>query len=133
MQFVEPDKMTWNSITSLKLFRPFFAGQCYQIGRLRWHDFSIENLSQQDYKFRLTNAAVLLFVILFLFSCLIVQIEIKLVKCKISNYSARRLIGSRIIESAAYCNHIMLVPLYLNSTQNSSVNWIIRLLLSLLS
>jgi hypothetical protein len=37
-------------------------------------------------------------------------------------YSARRLIESRIIESAAYCNQIMLVPLYLNSTQNMSVN-----------
>ena len=32
-------------------------------------------------------------------------------------YSARRLIGSRIIESAAYCNRILLVPLYRNSTQ----------------
>jgi len=30
-------------------------------------------------------------------------------------YNARRLIGSRIIESAKYCNQIMLVPLYLNS------------------
>ena len=47
-------------------------------------------------------------------------------------YSARCLIGSRIIESAAYCNQIMLVPLYLNSTQNTSVNWIIPLLLSVL-
>ena len=37
-------------------------------------------------------------------------------------YSARRLIGSRIIESAVYCNQILLVPLYLNSTQNTSVN-----------
>ncbi len=34
-------------------------------------------------------------------------------------YSARRLIGSRIIESAAYCNHILMAPLYLNSTQNT--------------
>ena len=33
------------------------------------------------------------------------------------SYSARRLIGSRIIESAAYCHRILLVPLYLNSTQ----------------
>ncbi len=47
-------------------------------------------------------------------------------------YSARRFIGSQIIESAAYCNQIMLVPLYLNSTQNTLVNWIIRWLLSLL-
>jgi len=38
----------------------------------------------------------------------------------------------RIIESAAYCNQIMLVPLYLNSSQNTFVNWIIQLLLSLL-
>ncbi len=44
-------------------------------------------------------------------------------------YSARRLIGSRIIETAAYCNQKLLA---LYSTQNSSVNWIIRLLLSLL-
>ena len=47
-------------------------------------------------------------------------------------YIPRRLIGSRVIESTAYCNQISLVPLYLNSTQNTSVNWIIRLLLSLL-
>ncbi len=47
-------------------------------------------------------------------------------------YSARRLIGSRIIESAAYCNHKLMAHLYFNSTQNTSVNWIIRLLLSLL-
>ena len=32
-------------------------------------------------------------------------------------YSARRLIGSRILESAAYCNQIWLIPFYLNSTQ----------------
>ncbi len=50
----------------------------------------------------------------------------------ISIYSARRLIGSRIIESAAYCDQIELAPLFINSTQNTSVNWIIRLLLSLL-
>jgi len=48
-------------------------------------------------------------------------------------YCARCLIGSQIIESDAYCNQIMLVPLYLNSTQNALVNWIIRLLLSLLA
>ncbi len=46
-------------------------------------------------------------------------------------YSARRLIGSRIIESSAYCNQKLLAHLYLNSTLNTSVNWIIRLLLSL--
>ena len=34
-------------------------------------------------------------------------------------YSACRLIGSRIIELAAYCYHILLVPLYLNSTQKT--------------
>ena len=45
-------------------------------------------------------------------------------------YSAHRLIESRIIESAAYCNKILLVPLYLNSSQNTSVYRIIRLLLS---
>jgi hypothetical protein len=51
---------------------------------------------------------------------------------EIFEYSARRLIGSRIIESAVYCNQKLLAHLYLNSTQNISVNWIIRLLLSLL-
>jgi hypothetical protein len=47
-------------------------------------------------------------------------------------YSARRLIGSRFIESAAYCNQKLLALLYNNSTQKTLVNWIIRLLLSLL-
>jgi hypothetical protein len=47
-------------------------------------------------------------------------------------YCARRLIRSRIIESAAYCNQILLAPSRINSTQNTSVNWIIRILLSLL-
>ncbi len=47
-------------------------------------------------------------------------------------YISSRLIGSRIIEPAAYCNQKLLAHLYLNSTQNTSVNWIIRLLLSLL-
>ncbi len=47
-------------------------------------------------------------------------------------YSTRRLIGSRLIESDAYCNQILLAQLYINSAQNTSVNWIIRLLLSLL-
>ncbi len=36
------------------------------------------------------------------------------------------------IESADYCNKIWLAQLYINSTQNTSVNWIIRLLLSLM-
>ncbi len=49
-----------------------------------------------------------------------------------TGYSARRLIGSGIIESATYCNHKMRAHLYLNSTQNTSVNWIIGLLLLLL-
>jgi hypothetical protein len=30
-------------------------------------------------------------------------------------YSARRLMGSRIIESHAYCNQMLLAPLYINS------------------
>jgi hypothetical protein len=54
------------------------------------------------------------------------------VQVTLFNYNARRLIGSRIIESAAYCNQKLLAHLYLNSTQNTSLNWIIRLLLSLL-
>jgi len=47
-------------------------------------------------------------------------------------YSARRLIESRIIVSTAFCKKILLAPLCLNSAQNTSVNRIIRLLLSLL-
>ncbi len=47
-------------------------------------------------------------------------------------YSASRFIGSRIIESAAYCNQMVLASLYINKTQKTSVNWLIRLLLSLL-
>jgi hypothetical protein len=47
-------------------------------------------------------------------------------------YSAKRLIRSQIIESAAYYKKL-LAHLYLNSIQNTSFNWIIRLLLSLLS
>jgi hypothetical protein len=39
-----------------------------------------------------------------------------------SNYSGRRLIGSRIIESAAYCNQKFLAHLYHNSTLDTSVN-----------
>ena len=42
------------------------------------------------------------------------------------------LIGSRIIESVACCNQVLLTRLYLNSAQKMSVNWIIRLVLSLL-
>ncbi len=45
-----------------------------------------------------------------------------------SYYSARRLMGSRMIESAAYCNQISLAQVYINRAQNTSVNWIIRLL-----
>jgi hypothetical protein len=37
-------------------------------------------------------------------------------------YSARRLMGSRLIESPAYCNQILLAQLYINNTQNTSVN-----------
>ncbi len=48
------------------------------------------------------------------------------------NYSARRLMWSRLIESAAFCNQIWLAQLFINSAQNTSVNYIIRLLLSLL-
>jgi hypothetical protein len=47
-------------------------------------------------------------------------------------YSALRLMGSRIIESAAYWNQILLTQLYIDKAQNKSVNWISRLLLSLL-
>ncbi len=50
----------------------------------------------------------------------------------VCRYSVRRLIGSLIIESAIYCNQILLVPVYLNMYIKTSVNWIIRLLLSLL-
>ncbi len=49
-----------------------------------------------------------------------------------SIYSVRRLIGPRIIKAAVYCNHILLVLLYINSTQSTSVNWIIWLALLLL-
>jgi len=45
-------------------------------------------------------------------------------------YSTRRLIGSRLIESAAYCNYKLLVPLFPSSSLNMSVNWISWLLLS---
>ncbi len=44
-------------------------------------------------------------------------------------YNARRLMGSRILESAAavYCNQIMLADqFYSNSAQNTSVTSIIR-------
>ncbi len=40
----------------------------------------------------------------------------------VSKYSARRLMGSRIIESAAYCNQISLVQVYRNRAQSTSVN-----------
>ncbi len=41
--------------------------------------------------------------------------------------------GSRLIESTAYCNQILLAQLYINSAQNKSVNWIIRLLITFVS
>ncbi len=40
--------------------------------------------------------------------------------------------GSRLIESAAYCYQIFLAQWHIKSAQYSLVNWIIRLLLSLL-
>ncbi len=40
--------------------------------------------------------------------------------------------GSQIIKSTAYCNQKMLAQVYINSAQNTSFYWIIRLLLSLL-
>ncbi len=46
--------------------------------------------------------------------------------------NARHLMGSRLIESAAYCYQIWLVKLYINSAQNTLVNLIIRLVISLL-
>ena len=54
------------------------------------------------------------------------RIDGKSKKNVICNYS--RLIGSRIIESAAYCNQIWLIPLYQNSAEKKSFNWIIRLM-----
>ncbi len=71
-----------------------------------------------------SNFIISIFVTMAIFNTLKIFLE--------SKYSARRLIGSRIIESAAYCNQKLLAHLFLNSTQNTSVNWIIRLLLSLL-
>jgi hypothetical protein len=47
-------------------------------------------------------------------------------------YCARRFIESRTIESAAYCDQNFQILLNLNSKQKMLVNWIIRLLLSLL-
>ena len=47
-----------------------------------------------------------------------------LLKCLIeifSKYSDRRLTESRTIKSASSSNQILLVPSYLNSTQNTSV------------
>jgi hypothetical protein len=43
-------------------------------------------------------------------------------KSKLYKYSARRLMGSRIIESAAYCSQVFLAQLYISSAQNTSVN-----------
>ncbi len=47
-------------------------------------------------------------------------------------YSDHRLTGSRIIKSVTFCNQKFLALFYLISTQNTSVNEIIRSLLSLL-
>ncbi len=47
-------------------------------------------------------------------------------------YSVRRLVRSRIIESTADCYQKLLVPIFLNSPQNTSLKWIIWLLLSFL-
>jgi len=64
---------------------------------------------------------------------LLVKVRLETICLGFKNeYSAHRLIGSRIIESVAYCNQIMLVPLYLQRKQNMLGNWIISLLLSLL-
>ncbi len=40
-------------------------------------------------------------------------------------------IGSQLKVSAAHCDQILLIPLYLKRAQNTSIIWIIRLLLSL--
>ena len=48
--------------------------------------------------------------------------DVKKAKMRLSYYSVFHLIGSRKIESAAYCNHILLVPLYLNSTKQTLDN-----------
>ena len=50
---------------------------------------------------------------------------------KLLQFSARRLIGSRIIESVAYCNLIagLIIP---KEYIKTSVSWIVRLMLSLL-
>ncbi len=39
-----------------------------------------------------------------------------------NQYSARRLMESRIIESAAYCNQILPAQLYIDRAQNTPVN-----------
>jgi hypothetical protein len=39
-----------------------------------------------------------------------------------SMYSARRFMGSRIIESAAYCNQILLAELQIDIAQNTLIN-----------
>ncbi len=52
------------------------------------------------------------------------------IKTYLSYHGLRYLVTQS--ESATYCNQILQVPLYLNSTQSTQVNWIIWLLLSLL-
>jgi hypothetical protein len=47
---------------------------------------------------------------------------LKGVKDFVKLYSTRRLMGSRIIESAGYCNQKLLALLYFNITQTTSGN-----------
>ena len=47
--------------------------------------------------------------------------SIKMFNKVLRYHSGRRLIGSRIIESAAYCDQILLVPLHLYSLQTTLV------------
>jgi hypothetical protein len=56
----------------------------------------------------------------------------KLYSSMLKYYSADWLMWSRLIKLAAYCNQILLAKLCINRAQNTSVNWIIRLLLSFL-
>ena len=59
-----------------------------------------------------------------------IQIAITAVSSKIQFLPLNWITDNRI--NRYYCNQTLLVPHYLNSTQNTSVNWIIRILLSLL-
>jgi hypothetical protein len=65
------------------------------------------------------------------------EFKVSLNRGKVPNgnckYNARRLMGSFILELAAYCNQILILArLHRNCVKNTSVNWIIRLLLSLI-